>query len=124
LSAHLRREGYEIVVALDAVQATMLARKETPALILLDLGLPGGNGLRVLENLSRSSATAGIPVLVLTGSSDAVKLARARELGAADCFVKSADLTPLLDRVRKLAGPGQTPQDEAAPGAEPLRTDR
>jgi DNA-binding response OmpR family regulator len=105
LSSQLRREGYEPLAAMDAIQATMFARKESPAVILLDLGLPGGNGLRVLENLARSSATAGIPVLILTGRSDPRKFARARELGAVDCFVKGSDLEPLMAKVRALAGP-------------------
>lgn len=117
LSARLRREGYEPLAALDAVQATMFARKESPVLILLDLGLPGGDGLRVLENLSRSAATAAIPVLILTGHSDPEKFARARALGAVDCFVKGPDLEPLLARVRALAGPpaGVAPADGPTP---------
>jgi len=120
LSARLRREGYEPVAALDAVQATLFARKESPAVILLDLGLPGGNGLRVLENLSRSSATAAIPVVILTGQSDPEKLARARQLGAADCFVKSDDLEPLLERIRLLAsGSFRSSGDTAAGGTLP-----
>jgi DNA-binding response OmpR family regulator len=106
LSARLRREGYETLAAMDAVQAMIFARKEMPDLILLDLALPGGNGIRVLENLSRSSATAGIPVVILSGSSDSTKLALARELGAVDCFVKGADLDPLLSKIRELTGTG------------------
>jgi DNA-binding response OmpR family regulator len=112
LSAQLRREGYETLAALDAVQASMFAHKESPALILLDLALPGGDGIRVLENLSRSAATAAIPVLILTGSGDPEKFARARELGAVDCFIKGVDLEPLLARIRAITAPNAEPADD------------
>ncbi len=123
LSTQLRRAGYEPLAALDAVQATMFARKELPALILLDLGLPGGDGLRVLENLSRSSATASIPVLILTGRSDPEKFARARALGVVDCFVKGPDLEPLMAKVRALTGAPDGAADAPAPAAGPAPTD-
>jgi DNA-binding response OmpR family regulator len=56
-------------------------------------------------------------VLILTGHSDPEKFARARALGAVDCFVKGPDLEPLLARVRALAGPpvGVEPADGPAP---------
>ena len=119
LGAALRREGYETLTALDAVQATMFARREMPALILLDLGLPAGDGLRVLEVLSRQASTAAIPVVVLTGSSDPEKLTRARELGASDCFVKGPDLAALMARIRALAGPARPDSADASPSTPP-----
>jgi len=90
----------------------MFARKESPALILLDLALPGGDGIRVLENFSRSAATAAIPVLILTGSGDPEKFARARELGAVDCFIKGADHEPLLARIRAITASNAEPTDD------------
>lgn len=118
LSAQLRREGYDTLAALDAVQATMFARKESPAAIVLDLGLPGGDGLRVLENLARSAATAAIPVLVLSGRDDPRTFARAKALGAVDCFTKGVDAEPLLSRIRAIAGPPVPPSAADVPATQ------
>jgi two-component system KDP operon response regulator KdpE len=118
LSLKLKRAGYEPLTALDGVQATMFARTKSPALILLDLGLPGGDGLRVLENLSRSSSTASIPVLVLTGRNDPEKFKRARELGAVDCFLKGANPEPLLAKIRALTTAPADESDASAPASD------
>jgi DNA-binding response OmpR family regulator len=52
-----RKGGHEVVAASDAIQALMVAIREKPDLIVLDIGLPGGNGLQVLRNL-RAGAEA------------------------------------------------------------------
>lgn len=68
LGTALRLAGYEVVNAPDAVVALSVARQESPDLILLDLGLPGGGGMVVLERLRGLMATAITPVIVITGS--------------------------------------------------------
>ena len=64
----LQYEGYEILEADTAEKGLRLAGEYLPALILMDIGLPGMSGFEALKCLRASSATAGIPVLAVTAS--------------------------------------------------------
>ena len=61
-----KKGGHEVVAASDAIQAIMVAIREKPDLIVLDIGLPGGSGLQVLRNLKSNVATLCTPVIILT----------------------------------------------------------
>lgn len=68
----LRREGYEVMPAMDAMQTVMLAmRTPPPDAIVLDLQMPGGTGLGALQRLKASNKTSLIPVILLSGSESA-----------------------------------------------------
>jgi DNA-binding response OmpR family regulator len=73
------------------------ARAEAPDLIVLDLGLPGGNGILVLDQLRRVEALDGIPVVVLTANEQARFTALAA--GAAAFVEKAGGIEPLLAAV-------------------------
>jgi DNA-binding response OmpR family regulator len=66
LSARLKSNHYHTVFASDALQTMSVALKEQPDAILLDLGLPGGNGLMVLKRLKANTSLSGIPVIIVT----------------------------------------------------------
>ena len=66
LGEELREGGHEALFAADGPQALMIARREIPDLILLDLRLPGGDGIAVLERLKTIPQTTAIPVIVLS----------------------------------------------------------
>ena len=78
----LQKAGYATIIARDAGQAVIHAHRDQPALIVTDLMMPAGGGVSVLERLAMSSKTSSIPILVLTGSGDAVLERRAAEAGA------------------------------------------
>ena len=79
---------YEVISAVDGNEAFTKAIKEKPDLIILDIMLPGGlNGFDVLRNLKHNSATANIPVVVLTNLSEQEEAAK--ESGAVECLVKA-----------------------------------
>ena len=63
----LRSRGYEVVAAADAISAVATAAKQRPDVVLLDLGLPGGDGVTVMERLHGLPQMAAVPVVVLTG---------------------------------------------------------
>ena len=67
LTARLKYSGYEVVTAMDAICAISTARRERPDLVLLDLGLPGGDGFVVMDRMKELSELSGIPVVVLSG---------------------------------------------------------
>jgi DNA-binding response OmpR family regulator len=66
LSTRLKANHYRTVYATDAIQAMSVAMKERPDAILLDLGLPGGNGLLVLQRLKANTSLCDIPVIIVT----------------------------------------------------------
>jgi CheY-like chemotaxis protein len=97
LDAELRRAGYEVVFARDAVSALSVIRKAQPGLILLDLGLPGGDGFVVLERLKQFDALALIPIVVITAQPHLRD--RAEAAGVAGFVSKPFTSAQLLDAV-------------------------
>jgi DNA-binding response OmpR family regulator len=79
----LLNAGYAVEMAEDAIGAVSAARHMRPDLVLLDLGLPGGSGLVVLERLRNLSATALVKVVVITGATP--DLDQSSELEAMGC---------------------------------------
>lgn len=100
LSAAFKKRGWEVVVAFDTMQTLMYAKqKPAPDVILLDLKMPGGSGLMVLERLRASTLTSGIPVIVVTGSEDPDAAKTVKELGAVGFVRKPVAVDVLAERV-------------------------
>src|SRR5436853_7162840 len=81
LQARLEANGYVVARAADAASALTVVNREHPDLILLDLGLPAGDGYLVLERLRKIEAPAAIPVLLVTGRSAADTRERVESMG-------------------------------------------
>jgi DNA-binding response OmpR family regulator len=67
LAAPLRRQGFDVAVATDAVTAISTAVKQPPDVVIMDIGLPGGDGMMVMQRLHSLPKLAGVPVIVLSG---------------------------------------------------------
>jgi two-component system response regulator RegX3 len=104
LAIRLRAEGYQPIVAHDALTALASATKHTPDLILLDLTLPLGGGFSTIERLQNIPTTAAIPFIVVTAGKELDLRRRARELGAAGFFEKPYDPQQLLATIRVQLG--------------------
>jgi DNA-binding response OmpR family regulator len=96
----LRANNYEVATATDGYSAIASAQKERPSLIILDLGLPVGDGFVVLDRLQNSDALAGIPVIVLSARDPQTNEERALKAGAAAFFQKPADNDELMNVIR------------------------
>ena len=94
---YLERAGFAVSVARDGNEALMRARTERPDLVVLDLGLPGIDGLDVTRALRRDSA---IPIIMLTARDDETDKVIGLELGAADYVTKPFSPRELVARVR------------------------
>jgi DNA-binding response OmpR family regulator len=101
LEARLAASGYTVARAADAASALTVVNRERPDLILLDLGLPAGDGYLVLERLRKIEALAAIPVLIITGRSDAETRKRVEEMGLAPVLTKPVNTEVLLAAVRE-----------------------
>src|SRR5436309_4589351 len=99
LQARLEANGYIVARAADAASALTVVNRERPDLILLDLGLPAGDGFLVLERLRKIEVLAAIPVLIITGRSDAETRKRVDAMGLAPVLVKPVDTEVLLAAV-------------------------
>jgi CheY-like chemotaxis protein len=104
LSARLKANHYHIVFAADALQAMSVAQKERPDAILLDLGLPGGNGLMVLQRLKANTSLSAIPVIIVTAEDPQVAEARTSEAGAVAFLQKPVDQDKLMAAVQQAVG--------------------
>jgi len=96
LMSLLRAAGYPSKSTLDPVQGFMVAQKERPGLILLDINLPAGGGLRLLERLAKTTNTQQIPIVVITASADQALEGEVRTKGAAGFIRKPIDPERLL----------------------------
>ena len=95
----LKEAGYIPITASNGVEALKKARTAAPDLVLLDLVLPELDGFAVCESLRRDSATAKLPIIVLTGlSSEFTKLA-GMEAGANEYVTKPASPSELLSKI-------------------------
>jgi DNA-binding response OmpR family regulator len=100
LKLRLRANHYDTVHAVDGYSAIAQAYKEHPNLIILDLGLPAGDGYVVLDRLQRDDKLSGIPVIVLTARDPQTSEQRSLQAGAAAFFQKPADNAELLSVIR------------------------
>jgi len=104
LKMRFEANGYEVVVASDGIQATSVALKERPNLIVLDLGMPGGDGFVVAQRLRASTATQLIPIIVLTARQGINDAQRAMELKIERYLTKPFDAKELMRMAAKLTG--------------------
>ena len=109
LSSMLRAKGYKVDAAFDATHAFASAIRTQPAVIVLDIQMPGGTGLLVLERLKASTKTAQIPVIVLSGSTDPKADAEVRARGAEDYLAKPVDVEQLLTALSRVLGGAPQP---------------
>jgi two-component system KDP operon response regulator KdpE len=109
LRLRLRANNYEVASACDGYSAIAAAQKERPALIILDLGLPVGDGFVVLDRLQNSDTLSGVPVIVLSARDPQSNEQRALKAGAAAFFQKPADNDELMNVIRVSLGPELAP---------------
>ena len=100
LSLRLRANNFDTVNVCDGYSAIAMAQKEKPHLIILDLGLPAGDGFTVLKNLQQYPALSVIPVIVLTARDPEGNEKRTLASGAVAFFQKPADNEELLGVIR------------------------
>jgi two-component system phosphate regulon response regulator PhoB len=102
LTYNLQREGYETVVAHDGIEGLRKAQTHPPDLVLLDLMLPGMDGLEVCRQLRASKQTARVPILILTAKGEETDQVVGFSVGADDYVTKPFSVKVLLQRIRAL----------------------
>lgn len=115
--ARLENEGYRVLVAGDGPEALETAGRERPDLVVLDLMLPGMDGLEVCRQLQRDR---WVPVLMLTARTEEADKVAGFAVGADDYLTKPFSLRELAVRVRAILR--RVDRIEQAPSTEPLRS--
>ncbi len=102
LQYNLEKEGYQVLLSKTGEEGLELARNKRPDLIILDLLLPGIDGLEVCKLLKAQNATNHTPVLMLTAKSTETDQIVGLELGASDYIVKPFSVKVVLARVKNI----------------------
>lgn len=102
VALNLEREGYKVVSVETGEEALGLAWAQTPAVIILDLMLPGIDGLDVCKKLKADPKTRPIPVVMLTAKGEEADIVTGLELGADDYVTKPFSGKVLVARVRRI----------------------
>ena len=108
----LQSEGYETAFCSDGAKAVESYRSEQPDLILLDLMLPGMDGIEICR---RIRAESGVPIVMLTAKGDTADVVKGLEAGADDYMAKPAKPTELVARVKARLRNRQTQGSERLP---------
>ena len=111
----LKMEGYDVLIATNALEAMACAQRGDPDLILLDVAMPPIDGLTLLSRLREMPEGRDVPVILVTGMCDALTHSRAEELKVKEYLVKSQFTPEELLKLIKLhlrthpAQPDQVP---------------
>ncbi len=97
----LKHEGWDVVTAVDGLDALEKAQAEKPDLILLDIMMPRMDGMETLRQLGYHRTTCRIPVIMLTAKNDVYDVKQAREIGVRDYITKPIEPKRLVAAVRK-----------------------
>jgi len=107
LVAQMKTSDYDALPAPDALTALAQAQKNLPDLILLDLGLPGGGGLNLMQRLQSIPKLSVIPIIVISAREGIPIEREVLDKGAAAFFKKPVDFSQLLVKIRELLGEAQ-----------------
>jgi two-component system cell cycle response regulator DivK len=102
LSRRLQKNGYEVIVALDGEEGIAKARAEPPALILMDLSLPGMDGWEATRRIKADAQTSTIPVIALTAHALTSDRDQAMAAGCDDFDTKPVEFGRLLAKIETL----------------------
>ncbi|MCX6876471.1 MAG: response regulator transcription factor [Verrucomicrobia bacterium] len=123
VALHLQRDGFTPLLAHDGVTGLALAKTACPALILLDLMLPGMDGVRVFRELRRDPRTLRTPVIMLTARAQTADRVAGLELGADDYVTKPFSPKELLLRIKSVLKRNEAHDPREILTAGPFRFD-
>jgi diguanylate cyclase (GGDEF)-like protein len=109
LTHRLEKEGLEVIRYADGASAYQGALEVTPALVILDVKMPGMDGFEVLERLRKTPTYAEVPIVLLTSMGSEADVVRAFQLGADDYILKPFSPAELVARARRLISRGHMP---------------
>ena len=104
VGSRLERSGYEVLTAANGKSALQLAEERRPALIVLDVEMPGLDGYEVTRRLRAGDATRAIPIVLLTSHDTEAEVAAGYEAGATEYITKPFSPQELEASIERLLG--------------------
>lgn len=98
----LEMRGIEVVTTTSAVEAGIELATKLPNLILMDIKMPGINGLQACEAIKRKPSTKNLPIIIVSALSDESDIKKAEATGISDYFVKPVDIGRLVARIKDI----------------------
>jgi adenylate cyclase len=102
MEARLARQGYEVITARDGDEALVSAREQTPDLILLDVMMPGKDGIQVCKELKADDTLPFMPIILATAKADPGDIVAGLDAGGDEYITKPVDHAALVARVRSI----------------------
>lgn len=100
LKYNLEEQGFEVLAAVDGMEALNIARRELPDVVLVDLMLPDLDGFSVCEILRSQPSTAQVPIIIVSALDGDYVRSRGLQTGVATCFKKPVDMKVLGKTIR------------------------
>lgn len=98
----LEIRGLEVITVSNAVEAGIELASRLPALILMDVKMPGINGLQACEAIRRNPVTRDVPIIIISGVSDESQIKKARKMGVVEYFTKPVDIEKLINKIKEV----------------------
>ncbi len=100
----LEIRGFDVVTAKSAIEAGLELSSKLPDLILMDIKMPGIDGLQACTAIKKNPNTANVPIMVVSAISEDAQVKRAHKIGISDYFVKPVDIEKLVNRIKEVLG--------------------
>ena len=100
LKSILEKHGHEVIQASNGVEGVNVAQKELPDLVLMDVVMPGLNGFQATRQLTKNSATAHIPVIIVTTKDQETDRVWGKRQGATDYLVKPIEESTMIRTIQ------------------------
>ena len=98
----LEVRGFDVVTAKSAIEAGIELAGKKPDIILMDIKMPGINGVQACSAIKKNSSTANIPIVAVSAVSDEHEIKEAYKAGITDYFIKPIDIDRLVKRIREI----------------------
>ena len=98
----LEVRGFDIVTARSAIEAGLELAGKKPDMILMDIKMPGINGIKACSAIKKNFATLNIPIIAISAISDEYSIKEAYKAGVTDYFIKPIDIEKLVKRIKEI----------------------
>ncbi len=98
----LEIRGFDVITAKSAIEAGLELSSKKPDLILMDIKMPGIDGLQACTAIKNNLNTSDIPIIVVSAISEEAQIKKANKIGISDYFVKPVDIEKLMKRIKEV----------------------